>query len=107
MWPDPFTCAFICLSNKICLHSIQLNTGKVPPGGLPRNTDRPDMTSGVYRGRKASNQINKQIIFIDLKDGFWASKHSCMYKVEENANQIFVSITVIVVVILLHQVQFC
>ena len=39
--------------------------GKPPPGGLPRNSvfrinDRPDMTSAVYRGRKASIQTNKQ-----------------------------------------------
>ena len=39
-----------------------LNTGKLPPGGLPRNsvvrlTGHPDMTSAVYHGRKALNQI--------------------------------------------------
>ena len=42
-----------------------LNTGYLPRGGLPRNsvdrlTDRPDMTSAVDRGRKASSQTNKQ-----------------------------------------------
>ena len=43
-----------------------LSTGYLPRGGLPRNsvdriTDRPDMTSAVDRGRKASTQTNKQI----------------------------------------------
>ena len=38
-----------------------LGTGQLLPGGLHRNsvvriTDRPDMTSAVYRGRKALNQ---------------------------------------------------
>ena len=38
-----------------------LSTGKLPLGGLPRNsvvriTDHPDMTSAVYRGRKATNR---------------------------------------------------
>ena len=42
-----------------------LNTGKLPAGGLPRNsvvkvTDRPNMTSAVYRGCKALNQTKKQ-----------------------------------------------
>ena len=42
---------------KICA----LSTGNLLRGGLPRNsvdriTDRPDMTSDVYRGRKASTQ---------------------------------------------------
>ena len=44
-----------------------LSTGYLPRGGLPRNsvdriTDRPDMTSAVDRGRKASTQTktNKQ-----------------------------------------------
>ena len=41
-----------------------LSTGKLPLGGLHRNsvvriTDRPDMTSAVYGGRKALNQTNK------------------------------------------------
>ena len=41
-------------------------TGYLPRGGLPRNsvytiTDRPDMTSAVDRGCKASTQTNKQI----------------------------------------------
>ena len=40
-----------------------LSTGYLPRGGLPRNsvdsiTDRPDMTSVVDRGRKASTQPN-------------------------------------------------
>ena len=38
-----------------------LSTGYLPQGSLPRNsvdriTDRPDMTSAVDRGRKASTQ---------------------------------------------------
>ena len=42
-----------------------LSTGYLPRGGLPRNsvdriTDRPNMTSAVDRGRKASTQTNKQ-----------------------------------------------
>ena len=42
-----------------------LSTGYLPLGGLPRNSvdriaDRPDMTSAVDRGRKASTQTNKQ-----------------------------------------------
>ena len=41
-----------------------LNTDKLSPGGLHRNgvvriNDRPDMASAVYRGRKTTNQINK------------------------------------------------
>ena len=43
-----------------------LSTGYLPRGGLPRNsvnriTDRPDMTSAVDRGRKASTQTNKHV----------------------------------------------
>ena len=39
-----------------------LSTGKLSPGGLPRNsvariTDRLDMTSAVYRGCKAINKM--------------------------------------------------
>ena len=42
-----------------------LSTGYLPRGGLPRNsvdriTDRPDMSSAVDRGRKASK--NKQTL---------------------------------------------
>ena len=45
-----------------------LSTDYLPRGGFPTNsvdrlTDRPDMTSAVDRGRKASIQINKQTIF--------------------------------------------
>ena len=41
-----------------------LSTGYLPRGGLPRNTvdritDRPDMTSAVDSGRKASTNTNK------------------------------------------------
>ena len=57
-----------------------LSTGYLPQGGLPRNsvdriTDRPDMTSAVVRGRKASTQTNKQ------KPAALSSnaKHRCCY----------------------------
>ena len=45
-----------------------LSTGYLPRGGLPRNrvdriTDRPDMTSAVDRGRKASTQTKQNRIF--------------------------------------------
>ena len=41
-----------------------LSTGELPLGGSPRNsevmiTDRPDMTSAVYRGCSATNQTDK------------------------------------------------
>ena len=46
---------------------INEHTGYLSLGGLPRNsvdriTDRPDMTSVVDRGRKASTQTNKQTL---------------------------------------------
>ena len=42
-----------------------LCTGKLPLGGLPRNsvvriTDCPDMTAARFHGRIAANQTNKQ-----------------------------------------------
>ena len=48
-----------------------LSTGYLAQGGLPRNsvdriTDRPDMTSAVDRGRKASTQTNKQTAYQDI-----------------------------------------
>ena len=47
-----------------------LSTGYLPRGGLPRNsvgriTDRPDMTSAVDRGRKASTRT-KQKRYLEL-----------------------------------------
>ena len=44
-----------------------LSPGKLPRGGLPKNsvdriTDRPDMTSAVYRGRKEPTKTNKQAL---------------------------------------------
>ena len=41
-----------------------LSTGRLPPGGLPRNgvvriTDHPDMTSVVNHGCKATNQTKQ------------------------------------------------
>ena len=61
-----------------------LSTGYLPRGGLPRNsvdriTDRPDMTSAVDCGRKASNQTNKQIKTLfrnDSSQRSWCSKHT-------------------------------
>ena len=57
-----------------------LSTGYLPRGGLPRNsvdriTDRPDITSAVVHGRKASTQTNKQ------KPAALSSnaKHRCCY----------------------------
>ena len=52
-----------------------LSTGYLPRGGLPRNsvdriTDRPDMTSAVDRGRKASTQTNPNktpVVFVLVK----------------------------------------
>ena len=44
-----------------------LSTGSLPWGGLLRNivdriTDRPDMTSAVEHGRKASTQPNQALL---------------------------------------------
>ena len=46
------------------VNGCALSTGYLSLGGLPRNsgdriTDRPDMTSAVDRGRKASIEANK------------------------------------------------
>ena len=48
-----------------------LSTSKLPLGGLPRNsvvriTDRPDMTSAVYHGCRATNKV--RCIF-DINNG--------------------------------------
>ena len=49
-----------------------LSTGYLPRGGLPRNsvdriTDRPDMTSAVDRGHKASTQtIKTKILWVHM-----------------------------------------
>ena len=58
-----------------------LSTGYLPRGGLPRNsvdriTDRPDMTSAVDRGRKASNQTNKQLDLMFMKH---YAPNRCLY----------------------------
>ena len=47
-------------SSQFMTKECTLSTGKLHPGGLPRNiviwiTDRPDMTSAVYLGRTALN----------------------------------------------------
>ena len=44
----------------------KLSTGKLHPGGLPRNsllkiTDHPDMTSAVYHCHKATNQNETKV----------------------------------------------
>ena len=43
--------------NNLIVKECTLSTGKLPPEDLPRNS--PDITSAVYRGRKALNQTNK------------------------------------------------
>ena len=59
------------MNGKSCLIPLMaigcaLCTGNLPKGGLHRNsvdriTDRPDMTTTIYRGRKASTQPTNQI----------------------------------------------
>ena len=59
---------FHCFKKSSCqlmANGCALSTGYLPRGGLPRNsmdriTDRPDMTSAVDHGCKASIQTNKQ-----------------------------------------------
>ena len=58
-----------------------LSTGKLPLGGLPRNsvvriTDHPNMTSAVYCGCKAINQTNKKGI---LTMYFFSKFKTCCY----------------------------
>ena len=53
-------------SCQLMVKGCALSTGYLPRGGLPRNSvdriiDRPDTTSAVDRGRKASTQTNKKI----------------------------------------------
>ena len=60
---------FRCFKKSICqlmAKRCALSTGNLFRGGVPRNsegriTDRPDVTSAVYRGGKASAQTNKQV----------------------------------------------
>ena len=52
------------MSSIYHLH-VSLGPGNLPEGGLPRNSvdkiiDRPDVTSDVFRGRKAST-LNKRV----------------------------------------------
>ena len=59
-----------------------LSTGYLPRGGLPRNsvdrlTGRPDMTSAVDRGRKASTQTTLLCIFLELFPLFICNAISC------------------------------
>ena len=58
--------------------NVHLSTGKLPLGGLPRNsvvriTDRPDMTSAVYLGDKTLNQTNKHkaILLLLERTGYY------------------------------------
>ena len=53
----------------------ELSTGNLLRGGLPRNsvnriTDRPDMTTAVNRGRKASTHTNKNPPYSPDQDPF-------------------------------------
>ena len=50
---------------------------------MDRITDRPDMTSAVYRGRKASTQTNKQknIFFAIFENNFFFHKQVLLKKV--------------------------
>ena len=55
---DPTSC-------QLMAKGCALSSGYLPREGLPRNsvdriTDRPNMTSAVDRGHKASTQTNKQ-----------------------------------------------
>ena len=57
-----------------------LSTGNLLRGGLPRNsmdriTDRPDMTSAVYRGRKASTQTNKTFVYMCINNVTDTNEH--------------------------------
>ena len=61
---------FIKSSCQLMAKRCALSTGHLPRGGLPRNsvdkiTERPDMTSAVDRGRKASTQTNT------TKNDYW------------------------------------
>ena len=64
-----------------------LSTGYLPQGGLLRNsvdriTDRLDMTSAVYCGRKASTQTNKTF-FLTFKSMFSYDKAHRLYTLFE------------------------
>ena len=48
-----------------------LSTGKLPLGGLPRNSvfrinDHPDMTTAVYCGHKVSNKIKQMPLWYSI-----------------------------------------
>ena len=56
--------SFILFPLRLIQEEHLSSTGMLPLGGLPRNSfvkifDRPDMSSAVYRGRKATQQTNK------------------------------------------------
>ena len=65
-----------------------LGTGKLCPGGLPRNrvvwiTDGPDMTSPVYCECKATNHTNKKQIMVnkDVEETVWMCIVVCVFVV--------------------------
>ena len=50
-------------NGQLMAKEYTLSTGKLPQGGLPRNsvvriTDSPDLTSAVYCGYKVTNQTD-------------------------------------------------
>ena len=54
------------LKEQLSVNGKRMCTKNVPLGSLLRNsviriTDRPDMTSAVYGGRKALNELNKPL----------------------------------------------
>ena len=62
-YQNPYMCWTESIRQKQLMAKIC--TGNLSQGGMPRNsvdriTDRPDMTSAVYRGRKASTQQQQQ-----------------------------------------------
>ena len=49
------------MANEFTLNIGKLLLGSMPRSSVLRITDSPDMTSAVYFGRKATNQINNQM----------------------------------------------
>ena len=48
------------MAKRCALSTCNLLLGGLSRNSVDRITDRPDMTSAVYRGRKVSTQTNKQ-----------------------------------------------
>ena len=61
-------------SCQLLVKEWALNTGKLHPGGLPGNTDHPDMTSSIYHGRKANDA--RKPVFDGHKPGCTATEDS-------------------------------